>query len=159
MYEEEITLQIITERLIITAFDQQNYKKVSETYPIGKHTAGYLAHLEEDPELLGWGVWFVTLADNNQIIGDIGYKGRPDIQGIVEIGYGIIPDMHNKGIATESVKAIMEWAFSSGQVKKIVAECLIDNLPSIKVLEKLEMTRVRIKDGMIHWEITNNRHR
>lgn len=128
-------MQIMTERLIITAFNQENFMKVSETYSIRKHIVNYLDNLKEDPELLGWGAWFVTLADNNQVIGDIGFKGKPDKQGVVEVGFGIIPEMHNKGIATESVRAIIEWALSSIIVKKIVAECLIDNIPSIKVLE------------------------
>lgn len=114
-----IILQIITERLIITAFNPENYKKVSETYSIRKHIVNYLDNLKEDPELLGWGAWFVTLADNNQVIGDIGFKGKPDNQGIVEVGFGIIPEMHNKGIATESVGAIIEWALSSRKAKKL----------------------------------------
>ena len=152
-------MQIITERLIITAFNQENYKKVSETYSIRKHIVNYLDNLKEDPELLGWGAWFVTLADNNQVIGDIGFKGKPDKQGIVEVGFGIIPEMHNKGIATESVRAIIGWALSSIKVKKIVAECLIDNIPSIKVLEKLGMTRTGMENGMINWELLNDHHR
>ncbi|WP_082451770.1 GNAT family N-acetyltransferase [Paenibacillus ihuae] len=151
-------MQVTTERLIITAFSQENYKKVSETYSIGKHIVNYLDNLKEDTELLGWGVWFVYLNENNQVIGDIGFKGKPDSQGTVEVGFGIIPEMHNKGIATESVGAIIEWALSSRKVKKIVAECLIDNLPSIKVLEKLKMTRTGIKNGMINWEILNDHH-
>ncbi len=106
--------------------------------------------------MLGWGVWFVSLIENNQVIGDIGFKGKPDSQGTVEVGFGFIPEMHNKGIATESVGAIIEWALSSRKVKKIVAECLIDNLPSIKVLEKLKMTRTGITNGMINWEILND---
>lgn len=154
-----IILQIITERLIITAFNPENYKKVSETYSIRKHIVNYLDNLKEDPELLGWGAWFVTLADNNQVIGDIGFKGKPDNQGIVEVGFGIIPEMHNKGIATESVGAIIEWALSSRKAKKIVAECLIDNIPSIKVLEKLKMTRTGIENGMINWELPSDHHR
>lgn len=43
--------------------------------------------------------------------------------------------------------------------KKIVAECLIDNIPSIKVLEKLKMTRTGIENGMINWELPSDHHR
>ncbi|WP_445322056.1 GNAT family N-acetyltransferase [Paenibacillus sp. FSL M7-0420] len=70
--------------------------------------------------------------------------------GSVEVGFGIIPDMHNKGIATESVGAVIEWALSSKKVQKIVAECLIDNIPSIRVLEKLNFTRTGVANGMIN---------
>jgi [ribosomal protein S5]-alanine N-acetyltransferase len=146
-------MQISTERLIITAFNKENYKKISKMYAVGNHVVKYLENLKDDPELLGWGVWFVSLVENNQVIGDIGFKGKPDDQGIVEVGYGIIPEMHNKGIATESVSAIIEWAFSSSKVKKVVAECLEDNIPSIRVLEKLGMTRTGTENEMINWEL------
>jgi ribosomal-protein-alanine N-acetyltransferase len=146
-------LQIITERLIITAFNQENYRKASKTYTIGKHILKYLDNLKGDHELLGWGVWFVTLTEKNQVIGDIGFKGKPNDKGIVEVGYGIIPEMQKKGIATESVRAVIQWAFSSSKVKKVVAECLEDNVPSIRVLEKLGMRRTGSENGMINWEL------
>lgn len=152
-------MHIRTERLSITAFTQENYIKVSETYSVRNHIINYLDKLKGDPGLLGWGAWFVTLTDNHQIIGDIGFKGKPDHQGIVEVGFGIIPDMHNKGIATESVGAIIEWALSSKKVQKIVAECLIDNTPSIRVLDKLNFTQTGIENGMIMWELVNDQSR
>ncbi|WP_445323528.1 GNAT family N-acetyltransferase [Paenibacillus sp. FSL R7-0179] len=72
------------------------------------------------------------------------------------MGFGLIPEMHNKGLATESVGAIIEWALSSKKVQKIVAECLIDNIPSIRVLEKLSFTRTGVENGMINWELVKD---
>ncbi|MBP0723606.1 GNAT family N-acetyltransferase [Bacillus sp. RG28] len=144
-------MQITTERLILTAFNLENYKKITETYT-GKHIINYIEKLKNDSELLGWGVWYVTLAESNQIIGDLGFKGKPDEKGSVEVGYGIVPEMQNKGIATEAVNMIVNWAFSSPSVQKVVAECLEDNIPSIKVLEKIGMKKTNAADGMIYWE-------
>jgi [ribosomal protein S5]-alanine N-acetyltransferase len=147
-----MNLKLRTERLEITAFNQENYKKISETYPLGTHIVKHIENLKNDPELYGWGVWFVTISKNSQVIGDTGFKGKPDNQGVVEFGYGIIPEMHNKGFATESVQAILNWALSSNKVEMVKAECLEDNIPSIKVLEKLGMKRVNSINGMINWE-------
>jgi [ribosomal protein S5]-alanine N-acetyltransferase len=61
--------------------------------------------------------------------------------------------MQKKGIATESVRTIIEWALTSNKVKRVVAECFEDNFPSIKVLEKLGMTRTGSENGMINWEL------
>jgi ribosomal-protein-alanine N-acetyltransferase len=72
----------------------------------------------------------------------------------VEIGYGIIPEAQNNGFATEAVKGIKEWAFSTCKVDKVLAECSAENIPSIKVLEKLDMKQVDSKDGMLYWEET-----
>ena len=64
----------------------------------------FLEKLREDSTQLGWGVWLVINKENNTIIGDIGFKGKPNSENTVEVGYGIIPSAQNKGYATEAVK-------------------------------------------------------
>ena len=120
---------------------------------MGPHIEMYLEQLKRDSSVKGWGVWFVIRRENNQVIGDIGFKGKPNDRKTVEIGYGIIPAAQNKGFATEAVQALIDWAFSSGQVEKVIAECLEDNVASIRVLEKVGMKRTSAKDGMLYWEL------
>ncbi|MBM7565058.1 GNAT family N-acetyltransferase [Paenibacillus sacheonensis] len=146
-------MKLRTKRLVVEACTPGNVGRVSETYAIGTHIVNYIERLQEDPELLGWGVWFVSLADTGQVVGDIGFKGKPDYQGMAEVGFGFIPAMHNKGMATESVEAITEWAFATGKANRITAECLVDNLPSARVLEKLGMKRTGAANGMVNWEL------
>ena len=45
----------------------------------------------------------------------------------------------NKGYATEAVQELIDWAFRTGEVEMIIAETLLDNYGSIRVLEKLHM--------------------
>lgn len=147
-------MELQTKRLVIVPCTDESLSiYATEGFKIGSHINNYLKKLEEDPSLLGWGVWLVINKDDHTIIGDIGFKGKPDSENIVEVGYGIVPAAQNKGFATEAVNEILNWAFSSGNVKKIVAECLIDNIPSIKVLEKLNMKRIGIKDNMYLWQL------
>lgn len=113
----------------------------------------YLSGLEEDPQLFGWGMWVAILEEENVVIGDLGFKGKPNEEGIVEIGYGMIEPYRNKGYATESAQLLIDWAFSQSAVKKVIAECLLDNAPSIRVLEKLNMKRTRIEDNLQKWEL------
>jgi len=98
-------------------------------------------------------VWLVIEKENHTIIGDMGFKGKPDSEGTVEVGYGMAPAARNKGYATEAVKEIIQWAFSTGLVQKVVAECLMDNFPSIKVLEKVKMVKVATKDNLFLWQL------
>lgn len=93
------------------------------------------------------------LQDTNEIIGDIGFKGKPDHLCKVEIGYGIVPSAQRNGYATEAVKGLIEYSFSTGKVEKVVAECLLNNVASIKVLEKVGMTPTGSDDEMIYCEI------
>lgn len=148
-------MELQTQRLkIVPCTDESLSMYATKEFKMGSHINNYLKKLKDEPSLLGWGVWLVINKDDNTIIGDIGFKGKPDSENIAEVGYGIVPAAQNKGFATEAVNEILKWAFSSGKVKKIVAECLIDNISSIKVLEKLNMKRIGSKDNMYLWQLS-----
>jgi ribosomal-protein-alanine N-acetyltransferase len=149
-------LIINTDRLKVIACTSEFLSTISpDEYEIGNHIKGHLSKLENDDSQLGWGPYLVMERETNKIIGDIGFKGKPSADHIVEIGYGLIPSAQNKGYATEAVGALVKWAFASGQVKKIIAECLQDNLASIKVLEKLGMTKSGQVGDMLHWKMAS----
>ncbi|UGB30173.1 GNAT family N-acetyltransferase [Metabacillus sp. B2-18] len=141
-------MEIVTNRLIIKPCEE-------ELLPVemdrGPHVQHYLEEVEVDSDLKGWGVWLVFRKDDEQLIGDIGFKGKPE-NGIVEVGYGILKEVQGKGYAAEAVEALLNWAFKSGEVQKVIAECLKTNTASIKVLEKLSMTKVEEDELMMYWE-------
>nr|WP_254842791.1 GNAT family N-acetyltransferase [Bacillus sp. MRMR6] len=83
----------------------------------------------------------------------MGFKGKPDDEKSVEVGYGITASEQNKGYATEALNCIVKWAFNSNSVKKIIAECLEENSSSIRVLEKLNMTKIHKDKGMLYWQL------
>ncbi len=150
--EKEMNLQ--TQRLkIIPCTEQLLSQFPREEYEFGPHITQYLEKLKEDPTISGWGVWLVINKETNTIIGDIGFKGKPNSDNTVEVGYGIIPSAQNKGYATEAVKEIIEWAFSFKNVDKVIAECLVDNFSSIRVLEKLKMKKLGVVDDMLKWQL------
>jgi len=55
--------------------------------------------------------------------------------------HSIPADFWNKGYATEAVKAILRFGFHDLKLHRIDAGCAIENLGSIKVLEKVGMKR------------------
>ncbi|SOC23383.1 ribosomal-protein-alanine N-acetyltransferase [Ureibacillus xyleni] len=148
-------MKLETQRLILIPCTEEALQMISTTdeYNIGPHIDMYLRELKEDSSLIGWGVWLVINKEDNTIIGDIGFKGKPDSENTIEVGYGMIPSAQNKGYATEAVSEIIKWAFSFENVEKIVAECFNDNLASIRVLEKLQMKRTEPEDNMLRWEL------
>lgn len=148
-------MELITQRLKLIPCTKEALSIIStaEDYELGPHINIYLESLEKDFSLLGWGVWLVINKKNNTVIGDIGFKGKPNSESTVEIGYGIIPSEQGKGYATEAVMRIIQWAFSFKNVNKVVAECLNDNIPSIKVLEKLQMKRIGSENNMLKWQL------
>jgi ribosomal-protein-alanine N-acetyltransferase len=96
--------------------------------------------LEKGPEQLGWWCWYFVLDDrvsgHRVAIGDGGFKGPPDDEGTVEIGYSLLPPYRNRGYTTEAVKALVSWAFQHPQVTRVIAEALPGNLASVRVLLK-----------------------
>lgn len=94
----------------------------------------YVEKLEEDENELGFGPWVLLDASQEHVVGDIGFKGKPNDDGMVEIGYHIVESERNAGYASEAVKQICLWAFEQPGVKGIEAECDQSNIASQKVL-------------------------
>lgn len=150
-------MNIKTDRLLLIPCTVESYNELSHKYKMGPHVEMHLDELKTDRYAKGWGVWFVIHCDSDLVIGDVGFKGKPNNQKVVEMGYGILSDFQNKGFATEAVNGIKDWAIASNQVDKIVAECEKENLASIKVLEKIGMSRTSSKNDFIYWETTAQR--
>ena len=72
---------------------------------------------------------------------------------MVEMGYSIIPEYRTHGYATEMAHRLITWALQEQGIKVITAECLKDNLGSIKVLEKVGMRRLEPEGAMLKWEL------
>ncbi|GGF11975.1 N-acetyltransferase [Halobacillus andaensis] len=94
----------------------------------------YVESLEEDSNHLGFGPWIIMDIDQERVIGDIGFKGIPDEEGTVEVGYHIVETERNQGYATEALKAMCNWAFENEQISSVEAQCGKSNIPSQKVL-------------------------
>lgn len=125
---------------------------------------GYIPYvieaLEMDTSEYGWGIWIAINKSNKVVVGDIGFKGKPDHCGVIEIGYGILPQFRKQGFASEAAKAITDWAFAENKsVMKINAECDMSNLSSINVLQKINMKCVSETDGVQKWELVRRRWR
>ena len=58
----------------------------------------------------------------------------------IDIGYGFLPDHAGLGYAYESAVAVVEYAKSELNLKRLVAITTSDNTRSIKLLERLGLT-------------------
>jgi RimJ/RimL family protein N-acetyltransferase len=80
----------------------------------------------------------VYKADNN-LIGDIGMN-LFDSDGLqLEIGYTLSPFYQGKGYATESIKAIMDYAFNTFNIHRIIASMDPRNIKSENLAQRLGM--------------------
>jgi len=140
-----------TKRLSIVSGTKDHYHLFRDQYEMGPHVSMYLEELKKDPSVKGFGVWFILEKETGKMIGDIGFKGKPN-DGCVEIGYAISSTYQNRGFATEAALAMIDWALMRDNILSVKAECLKDNIASIKVLEKIMMERSYELEDMIYWE-------
>ena len=103
----------------------------------------------------GFESWMIIRRDTSEIIGDAGFKGFNYLEKNADIGYGIIEEERRRGYAEEAVLELIKWAFSSGIVKEITAECLIDNVSSNQLLQKLNFNESKRESGMLYWSLQN----
>lgn len=84
---------------------------------------------------------FAIMTESAGFIGLFGLKiGSPKYRR-AEVWYKIHPDYWNQGYATETLKGVLAFGFNSLKLHRIQAGCAVDNLGSIKVLEKAGMVK------------------
>ena len=84
-------------------------------------------------------IWLTYLPIDRQkkvLIGSCGYKGKPDENGLIELGYEVAKEYRNQGYATEITKLLVQNAFEDEQVSTIQAHTLAEKNASVRVLEK-----------------------
>ncbi|PSL49134.1 RimJ/RimL family protein N-acetyltransferase [Chitinophaga niastensis] len=115
----------------------------------------FIELLQHDPKSFPWMLWIIVSVAEKKVLGDAGFKGRPDKNGVVEIGYSILPEYRRMGYMEEAAAALVDWAFQQPHVKKLIAECDVTNIASMKVLQKLGMRETGASGEMLHWYLLN----
>jgi [ribosomal protein S5]-alanine N-acetyltransferase len=100
----------------------------------------YLARAESSPDG-EWGLRYIIetpLGEDGRrsVVGVIAFASPPTADGVVEIGYAIVPAARGKGYATEATNALVAFAFRDPRVLAVVAETFPRLSASIRVLEK-----------------------
>jgi RimJ/RimL family protein N-acetyltransferase len=91
--------------------------------------------------LLGYGMWVIEERDSGAFLGEAGLlsaeRGLPELEGVPEAGWVLGPNAWGRGIATEAMQAILDWADAHLDAPSL--RCIIDpdNAASIKVAKKL----------------------
>ena len=86
----------------------------------------------------GFGRWAVILKETEAFIGWCGLKLNEE--NLVDIGFRFFKKEWGKGYATESAKAVLDYGFTILKLKEIIGRASKDNISSIRVLEKLNIT-------------------
>ena len=102
----------------------------------------------EDPTARLWGDRFIVTREGPpKVVGSVIFHGRPGVDGVADIGYGIEETSQGKGIATEALGACVKWALAQAECRLIRAETSAWHQPSLRVLEKVGLRVVGEHDA------------
>lgn len=80
--------------------------------------------------------WGIAKRDSNELIGTIGFNNWIPSEQRGEISYDLNCSYSRRGITTKALSIICEFAESEMQIERMQATVAIDNIASIRVLEK-----------------------
>ena len=80
------------------------------------------------------------VVEDGRVIGDCGWFGPPDGSGTVEIGYGLAASARGGGRGRQAVILLRAWLAAQPGVRRVVAEALVGNEPSRRLLLSLGFT-------------------
>ena len=82
---------------------------------------------------------------DGEAVGGIGFSAGTDVERYsAEIGYWLAEPFWGRGIATEALRIVSDYAFQSCNVLRLFALPFADNVRSTRVLEKAGYTREAI---------------
>lgn len=83
----------------------------------------------------------ITEADTNSFAGLIALSlGKPNFR-MAEVWYKLHPNFWGKGYATEALRQFLSFGFNGLQLHRVEAGCAVENLASVRVLEKAKMQK------------------
>ncbi|APG47872.1 GNAT family N-acetyltransferase [Phaeobacter porticola] len=145
---------LATERLVLRPHEVGDFDALFNLWidpVVIKHTTGKPASREETWtrllryighwEALRFGYWAVTARDDGRYVGAIGFADYqrdidPPLGSVPEAGWGLMPAEHGKGLATEAVQRIHQWAEEETNWTRTM--CLLDpdNAASLRIAAK-----------------------
>lgn len=87
----------------------------------------------------GFGLFLVQLKSDKTSIGICGLIKRESLEDI-DIGFAFLPQFENKGFGFEAAAATIHYAKTVLHLNRVVAITMMENLKSIKLLEKIGLT-------------------
>lgn len=150
------SLSISTERTVLRLIEMSDLNSIHELHSLPEtdefNTLGIPKNIEETKANIE--IWVnenqskeiknytfsIEHKNDNVFIGLFGLKADFSKNKRAEVWYKLHPNFWNKGLATETLKAVIDFGFNKLNLHRIEAGCAVANLGSIKVLEKAGMT-------------------
>lgn len=90
---------------------------------------------------LGFGYWAIEDRQSGAFIGEAGFHDMrrdmtPPIEGLPEAGWSLVPAAQGRGLATEVVRAMLDWSDHALDFDRTVCIINVDNEASIRLARR-----------------------
>ena len=115
--------------------------------------------LGKHPSWRPWLLRAIVRRADRTMVGFVNFHGPPGVNDIAasdaaELGWTVFPAYRGKGYATETARALMDWATAEHGIRRFVSSTTPDNAPSLRVHQKLGFLRTgAIVDGEMIFEL------
>lgn len=128
----------------------------SAGYPMEGDRRACVAYLRQLPVMGGSGksspYGYYQILLGGKVVGGIGFHGPPR-DGLVEVGYGVVPSVRRQGVATEALQQILALAGDFETVRRVCGRTTPDNIASQRVMLNCGFQPVGRDPEFLHYEI------
>ncbi|MEM7283132.1 MAG: GNAT family N-acetyltransferase [Pseudomonadota bacterium] len=158
---------LVTRRLILRPIELSDFESLCLLYgdvEVMKYVTGkprtrektqqrLAAHVKQHTQF-GFGLCAAISKNENRFIGRCGLEPRLEPRGLSgELAWMFVPSYWGKGLATESAKALIQFAKARLEIHRIFATADHRNIASIAIMKKLGMSLVREDSRGVEYEI------
>ncbi|MDE3112042.1 MAG: GNAT family N-acetyltransferase [Chloroflexota bacterium] len=115
--------------------------------------------LARDPARYPWSVRAIVRKADRRMVGFVNFHGAPGVNDVaapdaLELGWSVFPEERRRGYATETARALMEWAARSYGITHFISATTRENDASLRVHAKLGFAATgEVIDGEIVFEL------
>lgn len=104
-----------------------------------------IPRVKANPDFAEIAIILAISKDRSEVVGSAGFHDFPDENGMIEIGYGIVPEMQNQGFGTELLLGMWKLICARTDVKILRYTVSPDNAPSLHLVRKLGFTEIGVQ--------------
>ena len=86
-------------------------------------------------------VFAITNSDTNSLLGAVSLINISNLHSRAELGYWVGFEYWSRGVCTQAVCRLIEYAHNELGITRVVAQCLARNVASVRVMEKAGLIR------------------
>lgn len=152
---------LVTERLVLHPMTVAEAERVAAGapgdgdrwapgYPTQWDMSGAARFLSGDPRLFD--SYEIRRREDGLAIGGLGFHGPPE-NGVVTIGYDLIPSVRGKGYASEALRELLRYARACG-ITRVEGDTDQDNVASQHVMASVGMRLYAEDERLKYYEIS-----